>query len=230
MNEVGASESLPKAIVLATVPGKPPIAPVQNFDSTNKERIKIIYEAIDPSETGGSDILGYDLWRDDGADGDFQSLYHTDSILGLSYVDYDVKTALLYRYKYRARNVNGYGDFSDPGYLYAANVPSIPEPPSLIGVTSDTISIQFYSPIDTGGTNILSYLLVMDEGELNSEYSEVESYSLLGGATASLLVHTLSAADGLQVGSKKIYSFKFKATNSVGESQFSTPLRVALGA
>ena len=156
------------------MPGKPPNAPIQNFDSTAKDWIKIIYEAIDPSETGGSDILGYDLWRDDGADGDFKSLYHTDSILGLSYVDYDVETALLYRYTYRARNINGYGDFSEPGYLYAANVPSTPQAPSLIGVTSDSITLQMYSPLDTGGTNIISYLLVMDDGELNSEFTEVE--------------------------------------------------------
>ena len=141
LNEIGPSESLPKAFVLATLPSKPPTVPIQNFDSTSKTHIKIIYEEIEPSETGGSDIIGYDLWRDDGLDGDFINLYHTDTILGLSYVDYEVATRYLYRYKYRVRNVNGYSEFSDAGFLYAANVPSTPQAPSLIGVTQDSISL-----------------------------------------------------------------------------------------
>lgn len=58
---------------------------------------------------GGSEILGYDLWRDDGQDGDYKALYHTDVILTLTYADFEVETSKLYRYKYRARNVNGYG-------------------------------------------------------------------------------------------------------------------------
>ena len=71
MNEVGSSESLPKAIVLAVVPEKPTAAPVQDYSATTKGRIKIIYTALTGEDTGGSAILGYDLWRDDGAEGDY---------------------------------------------------------------------------------------------------------------------------------------------------------------
>ena len=125
-NEIGESESLPRAIVHATAPIAPPNAPIQSFDSASKEHIKILYEAIEGGDTGGSAILGYDLWRDDGVFGDYVALYHTNSILGLSYVDYDVEPYKLYRYKYRARNVNGLGEFSEPGYLFAANAPEKP--------------------------------------------------------------------------------------------------------
>jgi hypothetical protein len=65
---------------------------------------------------GGSSILSYDLWRDDGKGGDFYSLYGTrattEQILILEYTDYNVSKGVSYRYKYRARNINGWGDFS----------------------------------------------------------------------------------------------------------------------
>lgn len=75
------------------------------------------------AENGGSPILGYELWRDDGNNGDFINLYTVDTMLSLSYLDMKVEKGVIYRYKYRARNVNGWGDFSDSGYLFAANVP-----------------------------------------------------------------------------------------------------------
>ena len=111
---------------------------------------------------GGSAILGYDLWRDDGLDGDFVPIFIMDSILAVTYLDSDVVQGRTYRYKYRARNVSGYSLFSEAAYLFAASVPSKPEPPLMTGVTRDTISLKFFSPVDTGGTNILSYTLEMD--------------------------------------------------------------------
>ena len=68
-------------------------------------------------------ILGYDLWRDDGHAGDFIQLFYTNTVTSLRYTDYTVEYALRYRYKYRARNINGWGQFSNLGYLIAASVP-----------------------------------------------------------------------------------------------------------
>ena len=59
--------------------------------------------------SGGSPVLGYELWRDDGDDGDFINLFFTDTILGTSYTDNNVEKSQQYRYIYRARNVNGWG-------------------------------------------------------------------------------------------------------------------------
>jgi len=52
---------------------------------------------------------------------------------------------------------------------------------------------------------------------------------MLGGATASLLTHVVTVSDGLVSGEQRVYSFKFRATNSVGDSEFSQVTRVALG-
>lgn len=43
--------------------------------------------------------------------------------MALGYIDRNVEVSLSYRYKYRARNINGWGNFSDFSYLFAASVP-----------------------------------------------------------------------------------------------------------
>lgn len=83
-----------------------------------------MYEAFTVSMNGGSPVLGYDLWRDDGLNGNFMRLYTSDEVLATVFFDVNVMKNRMYRYKYRARNINGWGDFSFPGYLFAADVPS----------------------------------------------------------------------------------------------------------
>lgn len=139
-------------------------------------------------------------------------LSKADNIIGLSYLDFDVQTAKLYRYKYRARNENGWGEFSDAGFLFASSTPSKPEAPTLSLVDSTQIRLQFYAPSLTGGSQITSYELFMDAGQINSVFSEVISYTNAGGFNASQLEHTLTVAqNGLITG--QVYSFKFRATN-----------------
>jgi|LauGreDrversion4_2_1035121.scaffolds.fasta_scaffold01782_2 hypothetical protein len=56
----------------------------------------------------------------------------------------------------------------------------------------------------------------------------VTSYNNQGGAGASTVTHTLTPQiDGLVVG--KIYSFKFRSVNAVGNSDFSLLTRVGFG-
>jgi hypothetical protein len=72
---------------------------------------------------------------------------------------------------YRARNINGWGQFSNAGYLFAADNPTKPHAPTLVSVTSTTISLQFYSPLSTGGSEITSYELWMDNGAINTPFT-----------------------------------------------------------
>jgi hypothetical protein len=90
---------------------------------TTSSKITIVWDYLTTEQNGGSQVLGYDLWRDDGQSGDFSQLFFTNTIIAESFTDVQVETSLVYRYKYRARNINGYGPFSDLGYLYAADVP-----------------------------------------------------------------------------------------------------------
>ena len=79
---------------------------------TTSSQIKVLYNAVSIAANGNTPILGYQLWRDDGNNGEFVSLYGVDNVLALTHIDYLVEKGTIYRYRYRARNINGWGDFS----------------------------------------------------------------------------------------------------------------------
>lgn len=222
-NEIDSVETDDVSIVLAAVPDTPTTAPTQVYSETSSSQIKITYTALLVAENGGSDILGYDLWRDDGQNGDFTSLYSTNNVLATSFIDYNVDKGYTYRYQYRARNINGYSDFSPIGYLICADVPSKPAAPTLTSVDSTTIDLVLYSPLDTGGAELESYELERDGGSLNTAFISVASYTS-PSLTSSI---TTSAPDSLTT--SDIYSFRFRAKNAIGYSEYSEILRVALG-
>ena len=230
-NEVGHTESTNYLeIVVASVPDPPPNAPTQDFTHTDEGQIRVGFGSLESATyNGGSKILGHDLWRDDGAGGDLSSLYGAaaafQSNLALTFTDFDVVKGTTYRYMYRARNVNGWGDFSEVAYLFAASVPAQPRAPSLVSVDDDEISLRLYTSEDTGGNDLLAYELWIDAGDTNTAFSLVTSYS----GSLSSLAHAVSASsDSLTPG--LFYSFQFRSQNQVGYSEFSAITRIGLGA
>ncbi len=214
LNEVGSVESTNYAeIVVASTPLAPPTPPSQDFSLTDKDRTRVSYASMgSDSLNGGSAILGYDLWRDDGRGGDLETVYGSgvasQSILALQFTDFNVVKGTTYRYMYRARNINGWGDFSGVAYLRAASVPERPPAPSLLLVDDDQIALQLYTSTDTGGAPIEAYELWVDQGALNSAFTKVSSYS----GSISTLTHTLGrVADSLTAG--RLYSLQFRSRN-----------------
>lgn len=221
INDIDWAESEPLNVVLAAVPDQPSTAPYQDYSQTSGTQIKVLYDAFATTKNGGSPVLGYDLWRDDGMNGNYYRVYTVDDILAVVYYDQNVEKNKLYRYKYRARNVNGWGEFSQPGYIFAADVPSKPAVPTLKAVSSSQMTIEVYPPSSTGGSDITAFELWRDAGSPNSAFVKVSSY------TGLTFQHTLDATvDTLTPGT--IYQLKFRAKNIIGYSPFSAVLRVAL--
>ena len=81
------------------------------------------------------------MQRDDGESGNFESVFASESNLATSYLDYFVEPGKNYRYRYRARNINGWGDHSPVGYVFAASKPEKPSAPSIIKITVSLISL-----------------------------------------------------------------------------------------
>lgn len=127
INSIGYVDSNILSVVLASVPPAPTTSPYQDLTFSNTEYwIKADYDAILPADNGGSPILGYQLWRDNGNGGEFSALYDIDLNLGLSFIDQNVIAGVTYRYVYRVRNVNGWSGFSPIGYLIAGTTPTQP--------------------------------------------------------------------------------------------------------
>jgi hypothetical protein len=105
------------------------------------------------SETGGSDILSYNLQMDDGL-GNFTDVhgYETD-VLGLS-ATVKAKAGVTYGFRYRARNLYGWGAFSTTTFILAARRPSTPPKPEFISATDNSISIKLYPSTEYVGAVI----------------------------------------------------------------------------
>ena len=73
-----------------------------------------------------------------------------------------ISRGLIYRVRYRAQNFNGWGLYSEIGYILAAQAPSVPPAPVYLGSTATTINLQFIPPADNGGAEISSYTLWID--------------------------------------------------------------------
>jgi len=57
-----------------------------------------------------------------------------------------------YKLRYRAKNLIGYGPYSDIGFILAARKPDTPIPPT-ISIVGTNARIMFYLPYN-GGSNI----------------------------------------------------------------------------
>jgi hypothetical protein len=127
-----------------------------------------------------------------------------------------------YGFRYRVKNIYGWSDFSPVTNILAADLPNTPEKPEFVSATDNSISIIMFAATDDNGAFVTSYVLEMDFGDEDTDFSEVTSYD----QTSFLMSHTVTfAADGITTGA--IYSFRFKAINSKGHSEYSEFLSVA---
>ena len=97
-----------------------------------------------------------------------------------------------------------------------------PPKPVFVSAPANSISLQMFETEDFGGSTVTAYELWLDQGAINSSFAKLDSYD----TTGFIFTHTATfAVDGITTG--RIYSFKFRALNSKGLSEFSEILSVA---
>lgn len=97
---------------------------------------------------------------DDGKQGDFKTIL-TTSILR----EYEVKNierGLIYRFRYRANNVNGWSPYSDVAYLFGFQAPDSPPRPVFISATDTSVTIGLGQTINDNGVPVNTYELWID--------------------------------------------------------------------
>lgn len=126
----GVYSSIAQSYIPRQIPGKPPTAPVLVPELSDRTELVIQYAAI-TENTGGSPILQYSVYVDDGLDGPFSGPYvsmgsgmtmrFSTNLLPTSPV-----TGRIYRFKYTATNIAGESELSDELSVLLAEVPSTP--------------------------------------------------------------------------------------------------------
>lgn len=189
-----------------SVPEKP-LNGVTNV-ATTRSALGIQYTEI--TEDGGSKILAYNIYVDDGMDGEYQGPYlATASDFTWSSQDLlTLQTGLIYKIKYSATNIHGESELSDETSILLAEVPT--EPHNLMRIDKDSlpageIRVTWTLPLDEGGDPVTGYRLYLDQTTL-----VVEGESTLNTYTFKQL----------SVGRQ--YSLGVAAFNDIGESPLAT--------
>ena len=101
--------------------------------NTNQNQIKVMWSAVSGIDNGGSDVLSYNLQWDAGIEGQFVELVgQSNTYLSLFYtvtsaVD-GLTPGLAYTFRYRAKNIYGWGPFSNEATFLAAAIPLTADP------------------------------------------------------------------------------------------------------
>lgn len=116
-------------------------------------------------------------------------------------------------FRYRAQNVNGWGQYSSVTTIQAARVPDSPSSITVVNSYSTSITIQMGECLENGGSLLTQYTLYRDDGTHSSNFIQIYS----GVYVQNFIVTGLTA--GLE------YRFKSSVSNAIGSSQNSTEVR-----
>jgi hypothetical protein len=206
------------------VPFEPTDKPISDSEITTDERIKVTF--ADPApDNGGAPIISYELVMDDGMSGSFTTIVGLDAnslLTEFTIQNSDIVKGRRHRFKYRAKNVVGWGPYSDDSYVLAATVPDRAERPYFLAFAADQLSIVIPRSLDNGGTPIASYELWVDDGDdYTSDFHQVSGY------TSNAIIYQATVDDGLTSG--KTYRFISRSVNEIGASDYSVYGYIAFG-
>ena len=128
---------------------------------------------------------------DDGIGGDFVSLTGADegSLATRYEISHGVRPGGLYRFRYRAINVNGASGWSAISYIRAAQVTGRPPAPVMLDVSAAMIELQLHKTEHDGGSEVTAYELWRNQGTGTVDFVKVSSYD--GHESLTHMTHTL---------------------------------------
>lgn len=201
--------------MFAIVPPQPIAGPALVTRSSSS--ITVSYSSL---LTGGSPLISYHLQYQDAYSGTWVDLNGLSNPSLLSqYTLTGLTKGDSYMFRFRAENEIGWSPYSDETIIVTADVPSQPNIPTLVEATDTTIELNLDTNVDNGGSPITAYTLEMGLGLTPATFNPVGSY------TSGDLNIVLDGTDGITTGD--IFSFRFMATNDVGDSIYSNVLSVS---
>jgi hypothetical protein len=128
--------------MLASVPSKPTDIVLSDTSVTSDTKIKVTFAEPEPTNNG-SPILSYELVMDDGKSGNFVSVqgFTQNNLKTEATITEGVIKGREHRFKYRARNAIGWGEYSDVSAVLAATVPQKALQPTFLSFSADVLTV-----------------------------------------------------------------------------------------
>jgi hypothetical protein len=161
---------------------------------------------------------------DDGNNGDFFDILN-DTLDTEVVVKTGIVQGKTYRVMYRAINSIGHGDWSSIAYITAATTPDPPPTPSYSYVDNTMITLTLTASVNDGGLPITAYYLYVALGIEASTFDEVITYD---GSSTSWDIDVGDVYGSTTIVAGSIYTFTYVAENSLGTSDDSDLLEVAI--
>jgi len=114
---MGSVQSPALHFILASVPDKPSPPPAADPSGTTTTAIKVLFANTNPDLGGvdSSEVL-YELEMDDGDAGEFALIFSSSQMTSFTAIE-GIKRGKYFRFRYRAKNVIGYSEYSDVAYI-----------------------------------------------------------------------------------------------------------------
>ena len=131
-------------------------------ESDSKQITISIADYIDEADSG-CPILSFEIQMDDGKGGAFTSVT-TLPFLDLYYTATKVEKSLVYRFRYRAQNCQGWSTFSPELYVIAAEPPRRCEAAKLVSTSGTVIELKLTPSGDNMGSVVTDYVVYRNQG------------------------------------------------------------------
>ena len=177
------------------VPSKPLLPPVPALITSTV--IHIEYNAVE--DDGGSAILNYNIYVDDGNRGAFNTTINNGLSLTYDTSSLALTTVLTYRFKYSSVNSQGEGPLSDGDAILLAEVSTAPQNFIRVDTTTlpaGTIRVTWEAPTSDGGSSISGYNIYLSQKLLYQAQNTENSYTFYGftvSTTYSVIVSSVNA-------------------------------------
>ena len=120
-----------------------------------------------------------------------------------------------YSFRYRAKNIYGWSSAWSPvSYILAADSPTPPSSPVLVTASDSSMTLQLQPCSDDGGSPIIGYNLLMNNGVDGSSFAAVTGYV----PTSFTMSFTIDTTNNPTLTSGLIYQIKFNCYNIMGTS------------
>ena len=134
---------------------------------------KVTIQWTEPVDKGGAEVDDYQIYYALPAE-EFAVL--ASGVTSREYIAYPLTTGLEYRFKVRARNIQGFGDFSDAVTILTAQIPDTPDVPSTV-FAPDTVTVTWTQP-DDRGSPITGYdvYIMRSDGRYSFELTDCNGF------------------------------------------------------